>query len=730
MNRSSRIISVFSSKGGVGKTIIAANLAVSFAQFGRKVALLDIDLQHGGDVAKMLNLKPSNTIFSLISYLPKLDKEGSIKKFLTHHYSGVDVLPAVSRPKEIPQITTERLQATFNLLRSEYEFIIVDAGSFFTDALIHIFDNSNLILLVATPDVLSVYQTEWSLDTMEGMHFPLNMVKLVLNRAESRGGVHGQDLRPALRCEVIASLPSDGRTAGISVNRGIPFVMEAPRSKISEAVKRMAEDLIAREDIYIEKLDRPQVAEKSAAHAGQFWERHGQKTPVEAPVDTDKDEIIQLKKAVHQRLIEELDLKRMDVVNVSRNPERAKHLRERTARAVSNILAEKAAGLISSYEVRKELVQEIVDEALGLGPLEDLLRDPEVTEVMVNNKDHVYVERHGKIELTSKKFISNEQVRAVIERIVAPLGRRIDESVPMVDARLPDGSRVNAIIPPLSLKGPTLTIRKFSRERYTTEDLVRFGTITPEMVDFLRVCVLLRKNMLISGGTGSGKTTLLNALSQFIPNRERIITIEDAAEVKLRQTHWISLEARMPNIEGKGGVSIRELFRNSLRMRPDRIIIGECRGNETPDMLQAMNTGHDGSLSTIHANSTHHVLARLDTMVLMSGIELPVRAIREQIAGAIHVIVHTARLSDGSRKVMCITEVSGLKGESNEIEMHDIFSFKQTGIDKENKVLGDYKTTGFVPSFTEDMKVKGIEFPIEIFKTARKLELPNHKTGS
>ncbi len=713
-NQTCRIISIFGTKGGVGKTLIAANLAVSLAKLARPVALLDLDLQFGGDVAKMLNLKPKETVFSLIPQLPQLDKVGSLKAHMSHHSSGVDVLPAVSKPREIPRITTARLEIILGLLKSEYEFIIIDAGSFFTDILIYLFDNSNLILLVATPDVISVYQTEWSINTMESLHFPLSMVKIILNRAESRGGVRWEDIRSTLRCEVIAHLPSDGRTVGLAVNRGVPFVSDSPRSKVAETVRKLAENLISQESIYIEKLERPRVTEE-VPRVGQFWEQYGMAAPVIVAPREEKDEIILLKQAVHKRLIDELDLKRLDVMAISRDIEKAKQLREKTEKVISNILAEKAAGLISSYEVRKELVKEIADEALGLGPLEDLLRDPEVTEVMVNNKDQVYVERHGKIELTNKKFISNEQVRAVIERIVAPLGRRIDESVPMVDARLPDGSRVNAIIPPLSLKGPSLTIRKFSRERYTMEDLVRFDTLTGDMADFLRACVLLRKNMIVSGGTGSGKTTLLNVLSHYIPEEERIITIEDAAELKLRQSHWISLEARLPNIEGKGEIPIRELFRNCLRMRPDRIIIGECRGNETPDMLQAMNTGHDGSLTTIHANSTHHVLTRLDTMVLMSGVELPMRAIREQIAGAIHIIVHTARLSDGSRKAMCITQLLGLK-DSLEIEMKDIFVFKQTGIGEDGKILGNFKPTGFVPTFLEDMRIRGIKLSPNIFK--------------
>jgi pilus assembly protein CpaF len=383
---------------------------------------------------------------------------------------------------------------------------------------------------------------------------------------------------------------------------------------------------------------------------------------------------------------------------------------------ISNFLTEEAGSFISSLEVRKKLVKEILDEALSLGPLEDLLADPAITDIMVNNKDEVYIERYGKIELTSKKFISNEQVRTIIERIIAPIGRRIDESVPMVDARLPDGSRVNAIIPPLSLTGPYLTIRKFRKERYKIQDLIELKTLSPAMAEFIKACVVSRKNTIVSGGTGSGKTTVLNVLSEFIPEVERIVTIEDAAELKLHQEHWIRLESRPPNIEGKGAITIRDLFRNTLRMRPDRIIIGECRGVETLDMLQAMNTGHDGSMTTIHANSTHDVLTRLDSMILMSGVELPIRAIREMIGSAIDIIVHTARLSDGSRKILQVTELAGMKDEIH-IDLRDIFIFKQVGVDNEGRVLGDFQATGYVPSFIEEIKIRGIPLTEDIFKS-------------
>jgi pilus assembly protein CpaF len=367
-----------------------------------------------------------------------------------------------------------------------------------------------------------------------------------------------------------------------------------------------------------------------------------------------------------------------------------------------------------SRQVRNRLVADMADEILGYGPIEPLLRDPTVTEVMVNRPDQVYVERFGKIELTDVRFRDEEHIRHVIDKIVTPIGRRIDESSPMVDARLPDGSRVNAIIPPLALNGPTLTIRKFAVDPYTVEDLIGFGTLSPAMASFLSACVRAKLNIIVSGGTGSGKTTLLNVLSSFIPEGERIVTIEDAAELRLHQQHVVRLEARPPNIEGKGEVRIRDLVRNALRMRPDRIVVGEVRGGEALDMLQAMNTGHEGSISTIHANTPRDALARLETMVMMAGTELPSRAIREQVASAIHLFIQIARMVDGARRIVNITEVQGLEG--NVIVLQDIFSFQQRGVSETGKVLGSMQPTGMVPKFLERLASAGAHIPPDLFK--------------
>ena len=367
-----------------------------------------------------------------------------------------------------------------------------------------------------------------------------------------------------------------------------------------------------------------------------------------------------------------------------------------------------------SRQMRNRLVSDIADEILGFGPIEPLLRDPTVTEVMVNRYDQVYCERFGKLELTDVQFRDNEHIRHVIDKIVTPLGRRVDESSPMVDARLPDGSRVNAIIPPLSLNGPVLTIRKFSVDPYTVEDLIGFGSLTQQMAAFLSACVKIKLNILVSGGSGAGKTTLLNVLSSFIPEGERVVTVEDAAELKLHQPHVVRLESRPPNIEGKGEVKIRDLVRNCLRMRPDRIVVGEVRGGEALDMLQAMNTGHEGSISTVHANTPRDAVARMETMVMMAGMDLPSRAIREQIAAAIHLIVQIGRLSDGSRKVLSVTEVQGMEG--NVVVMQDIFAFQQKGIGEGGKVQGVMQPTGMVPRFMNRFAAAGIHMPNEIFR--------------
>jgi pilus assembly protein CpaF len=417
----------------------------------------------------------------------------------------------------------------------------------------------------------------------------------------------------------------------------------------------------------------------------------------------------EIKKRAHVELLKRLNLKRMALSGASEED-----LAEKAKTTIHEILSELSIPLppgINPGVIEKELVH----EAIGLGPLEDLIDMDDITEIMVNGPNHVYVEHKGTLFRTDTAFAGNHQVLAAIERIVSPLGRRIDESSPMVDARLKDGSRVNAIIPPLSLVGPSITIRKFSKTPFQVTDLVKFGSISFEMAKFLETCVQIRKNIIISGGTGSGKTTLLNVLSSYLPNTERIVTIEDAAELQLRQEHVVRLESRPPNIEGKGEIAIRDLVRNSLRMRPDRIVVGECRGGEALDMLQAMNTGHDGSLTTVHANNPRDALARLETLVLMAGFDLPLRAIREQIASAITIIVQVNRERDGSRKVTHISEITKMEGEI--ITMQDLFVFKQEGWTADDKIVGKHVPTGNIPTFMDEIKRAKLDLDISIFNS-------------
>jgi septum site-determining protein MinD len=716
----SKTIVIFSTKGGVGKTLIATNLAIALGLYLRKkVALIDLDLHAAGDMLRWFDIRVDKSILDLAESLKSGTAKDSIKNsFIRIEKYGIDFLPAVLRPHQIPRIDSSKIKTALDALEDEFDYVVIDAGRAFTETLFSVFNNANLILLVVTPDVLSVYQTKWSLDVLQSLHIPLNMIKIVLNRSQSLGGVSWQEVRAAVPCEIISRIPSEGKPVGLALNRRVPLVVDSPNCKASAAIRKLGTDLIENESLFLKRHEIPLVVpteeEGVFAKEGEFWKKFKvSHEPLVEGAEREADEIIDLKKRIHQKLIEKLDLKHLEIDMT--DPVKAQGIREKTEKAITNALADETGVFLSSHEIRKKLVKEIADEALGLGPLEDLVSDPEISDILVNNKNQIYIERHGKIELSPKRFLSNDQVRQVIERIIAPLGRRIDESVPMVDARLSDGSRVNAIIPPLSLTGPTLTIRKFGRERLNMNDLLQLNTLTKNMADFLQACVLSRKNIIVSGGTGSGKTTVLNILSAFIPANERIITIEDAAELRLKQEHWVRLESRPPNIEGRGAITTRDLFRNSLRMRPDRIIIGECRGAETMDMLQAMNTGHDGSMTTIHANSTHDIIARMDSMILMSGSELPVRAIREMIASAINIIIHTARLSDGSRRVMQITEMTGMLDEMH-IGLKDIFIFKQTGVSSEGKVIGDFGPTGYIPSFMEELKVRGIAVSDDIFK--------------
>jgi len=717
----SRTIAIFGNKGGVGKTFVAVNLATSLALSGKRVLLVDIDFQGVHDMARMLNLAPRFALVNLLAEIEKSEDPSVIKKFVISHNCGLDFLPAVLQSKQAGHITPENIKPFFRKAAQVYDYIIVDAGNSFSETLLSVLDHSNIILLVVTPDILAVYQVKWCIELLQSLHYPLKMVRLILNRAESRGGVAWQEVRTALSCEILGRIPSDGNAVGRALNRGVPCVIDTPKGPIADAFVKMVQDL-KKEDIYIlpaEVARERTTTESGMDKPGNFWEKFGVSQQVTSSVATtsyskEEDEVIALKKRIHEKLVARLHVEDMTPENLS-NPQKAQELKESARKLVSNLLLEEKGGVLSSHEERSRIVKEIVDEALGLGPLEEFLADPEVSDIMVNSKDVIYVEKRGKLILTNRKFVSDQQVRSIIDRIIAPLGRRIDESVPMVDARLPDGSRFNAIIPPLSLNGPMVTIRKFGVERLTADDLLeRFHSFSKPMHDFLEACVLGRKNIIVSGGTGSGKTTLLNVISQFIPDNERIITLEDAAELRLKKSHWARLESRPSNVEGKGTITIRDLFINTLRMRPDRIIVGECRGPEVLDMLQAMNTGHDGSMTTLHANSTRDVMVRMSSMILLSGIELPMRAINEMISSAIDVIVQISRFSDGTRKITGITEVVGLI-QDHQLDMRDVFVYDQKGLGENGVVLGEYRPTGYIPKCFDELTQMGMKIDKSMF---------------
>jgi len=686
-----KTVAVYSGSGGAGKTLVATNLAVSLQQQDSgRVLLVDGNHPLPGEAAALVGLERAKALAEMVPILGRLTPE-VFASYLVTAPSGISVIPLSTDVLQSRLVSVDVLNRMLDLAVAAYDLIVIDMATGIAPLTAQIFDRTDYVCVVTDPTPAGITRVRFCLDYLRSLQIPAEAMLLLVNRVPERGGVASERLERVIGLPIVVTLPDDPEAVQTAASKGTPILVTSPRHAISRGIDRLAREVATRglRDIKGTGGGTAQAMSQQVA----------------------LDDLLALKVKIHRRLVEEIDLKKADLTYL-RDPVKLQEVRAR-AEAKVNALVEEEASEIQSREVKRQIVKEVLDEALGLGPLEDLLADPAVTEIMVNRHDQIYVERSGKLQLTAVRFLNVEQLRGVIERIVAPLGRRIDEKVPMVDARLRDGSRVNAIIPPLALRGPALTIRKFSKKLLGVEDLITFGSLTEQMATFLGAAVKARMNVVISGGTGSGKTTLLNVLASFVPNDERIITIEDSAELQLPQEHVVSLESRPPNIEGEGAITIRDLVRNTLRMRPDRIVVGECRGGEALDMLQAMNTGHDGSLTTVHANSPRDALSRLETMALMSGLELPARAIRDQIASAINLVIQQSRLQDGSRRITHITEVTGQEG--NVFTSADVFVFRQTGLAPDGKVYGQYVPTGYVPSFVETLSRRGIKLPREIF---------------
>ncbi len=715
----SHVIAVVGGKGGVGKSTFAVNYAIATAiDTKSKVLLIDLDPKACGDLSMLLGIKPKRTLLELGNHEGRLDANG-MQTFIAPHSSGIHFLPSVMEPEQLPNLDPSHVGKALAHASQFYHYIIVDLGNDLEGTSVKALETCSLIYVLTMPEIIVLHHTRKMIEKIQNLLFPPEMIKLVLNRYNQSKGIAPQVVQTNLKKPILGIIPDDEATAIRCMSKAQAMVMAAPSGEVSKAYFTLVRTV--QQQQLLDKLAQLKKPSDALGKLGQNKAgKGGGDKPAPSQIVFDRsqmkdekptDQWSALKQRIHKQLIETMDLKKVDT-ETGNDPKKKAVLREKTKTVVVELIDKEEHPFRSRDEIQK-LVKEILDEALELGPIQDLLQDDSVTEIMVNRKDQIFIERSGKMVLSNATFSGTTQLLGVIERIVAPLGRRIDEKTPYVDARLPDGSRVHAIIPPLSIQGPMITIRKFSKHRLTHKDLVKYGSMTDEMADFLRACIEARLNVIISGGTGSGKTTLLNVMSSFIPAGERILTVEDAAELQLPQEHWGRLETRPANIEGKGEVTIRDLVRNTLRMRPDRIVVGECRAGEALDMLQAMNTGHDGSMTTVHSNSPRDCIARLETLVMMAGMDLPAKAIREQIASAVNLVVQQTRLSDGSRKVISITEVVGMQGDV--VTMQEIFCFKRTGMDKNRKVIGKFVATGFIPKFVDELEAQGIKIPRGIF---------------
>lgn len=695
------IIAVIGGKGGVGKSQFATNLAYGLSMEAKqKVMLMDFDKKACGDQTILTGLKPKKTLKDLSEFNGSIDPR-TIMPFITASSQKVAFVGMPTDQISADSINVDGLGKTLKAITNLYQTTVIDVGSDLNDLALKALEYSTLIFMVVNPDILAVNQTRRMYTDLVTMLFPKDMIQVVLNQYQKGHPVSPEIVGKQLGKTVFSSIPKDDQSCILSLNKSMPAMVVAANGAFSrgivECVRKIVQKNVLRS---LEKLSRSKPVPKADA-APKIEGKAGQAT----------NPWLLLKSRIHKALVEEMDLKTNDDDN---DPKAMLILREKTKKVVVELLnKEDTKAVVNGRDEMNQIVKEILDEALSLGPLEDLLNDKTVSEVMVNGPYMIYYEQSGKIKLSKVVFTNDRQVLNVIERIVAPIGRRIDEKTPYVDARLRDGSRVHAIIPPCALDGCTITIRKFPENRLSYKDLIAFGSATQEMSDFLRIAVESARNMVVSGGTGSGKTTLINILGAFIPANERIITCEDSAELSLPQDHIVRLETRPPTLEGDGAIDIRCLVKQTLRMRPDRIIVGECRGGETLDMLQAMNTGHEGSMTTVHSNSPRDACSRLEVLVQYAGAGLGAKAIKEMIASAVHMIVQQSRLDDGSRKVMNITEVSGMQGDI--ITLQDIFYFKQKGMNKKGKIEGQFMATGFIPMFVEKLEKKGYKIPRGIF---------------
>lgn len=710
------IIAVVGGKGGVGKSVFSANLAIAYLQeFKQRPLIVDLDLSSLGDQNIILGQNPQKNIIDVSKMGSGPIDPKTLAPFMVNTSAGYSYIASPRDAIIARDIDIDGLGKFFKSVPNIFSLSVVDCGNGMDPWALKLFEYATAIFLISTGDVIVINQTKRVLNKIQELLFPQEMVQIIVNRYSQSSIVSPQMIQKNLNKSIFAAIPEDIATSDRCLSKSVPICIEAANTQVSRAyhdiVRKIQQTNLLET---LSKLKKPSgvIAKSNIATAVEInKEKVSSGAPGGRSVSSQLDPWTSMKSRIHKALVEQMDLKK---TNTDTTDLKLKNiLREKTHKAILDILSTEDDSLLSTRELKAQIVKEVLDEALGLGPLEDLLADDTVTEIMVNSRDQIYVEKSGKNQLSKTTFTSEAQMMNVVERIVTPLGRRIDEKVPYVDARLLDGSRVHIIIPPLALRGPTITIRKFPKKRIEYKDLVSFGSITEEIADFLRCCVEAKLNIVVSGGTGSGKTTLLNVLSNFIPASERIITVEDSAELQLGQEHVVRLETRPKNIEGEGEVSIRELIKCCLRMRPDRIVVGECRGGEALDMLQAMNTGHSGSLTTLHSNNPRECIGRLETLVMMAGLGLPLKAIRETIASAVGLIIQQSRLSDGSRKVTYITEVVSMQGEV--ISLQDIFIFKQEGLDKKRKIIGRFIPTGFIPKFVEELEEKGMKISRSLF---------------